>query len=93
MRRPIGQVKRRHPASTTSAFHYGKQGGVIEQLDLHIRPGEKVGLVGRSGAGKSTIVNLLLRFYDREGGRDPDRRHTISPIVHAGFAARAISAW
>ncbi|MBI4922500.1 MAG: ABC transporter ATP-binding protein [Devosia nanyangense] len=51
-------------------FHYGKKdGGVIDGLDLHIRPGEKVGLVGRSGAGKSTIVNLLLRFYDREGGR------------------------
>ncbi len=50
-------------------FHYGKKGGVIDDLDLHIRPGEKVGLVGRSGAGKSTIVNLLLRFYDPEGGR------------------------
>ncbi len=50
------------------SFHYGKQAGVIEDLDLHIRPGEKIGLVGRSGAGKSTIVNLLLRFYDRESG-------------------------
>jgi ATP-binding cassette subfamily B multidrug efflux pump len=50
------------------AFHYGKDTGVIENLDLHIRPGEKVGLVGRSGAGKSTIVNLLLRFYDRQSG-------------------------
>ena len=50
------------------SFHYGKRGGVIEDLDLHIRPGEKIGLVGRSGAGKSTIVNLLLRFYDRESG-------------------------
>ncbi len=50
------------------SFHYGKQGGVIEGLNLHIRPGEKIGLVGRSGAGKSTIVNLLLRFYDRESG-------------------------
>ncbi len=50
------------------AFHYGKEGGVIDKLDLHIKPGEKIGLVGRSGAGKSTIVNLLLRFYDREGG-------------------------
>ena len=50
------------------AFHYGKDSGVIDHLDLHIRPGEKIGLVGRSGAGKSTIVNLLLRFYDREGG-------------------------
>ncbi len=50
-------------------FHYGKAGGVIEGLDLHIKPGEKVGLVGRSGAGKSTIVNILLRFYDPEGGQ------------------------
>jgi ATP-binding cassette subfamily B multidrug efflux pump len=51
------------------SFHYGKTGGVIEGLNLHIRPGEKIGLVGRSGAGKSTLVNLLLRFYDRADGR------------------------
>ncbi|HME84860.1 MAG TPA: ABC transporter ATP-binding protein [Roseiarcus sp.] len=50
-------------------FHYGKAGGVIDDLSLAIAPGEKVGLVGRSGAGKSTLVNLLLRFYDVEGGR------------------------
>jgi len=50
-------------------FHYGKGGGVIEDLSLAIAPGEKVGIVGRSGAGKSTLVNLLLRFYDLEGGR------------------------
>ncbi|MDX5445799.1 MAG: ABC transporter ATP-binding protein/permease [Zoogloeaceae bacterium] len=42
---------------------------VIDDLTLTIRPGEKIGLVGRSGAGKSTIVNLLLRFYDIESGR------------------------
>jgi ATP-binding cassette subfamily B multidrug efflux pump len=50
-------------------FHYGKGGGVIDNLSLSISPGEKVGLVGRSGAGKSTLVNLLLRFYDVEDGR------------------------
>jgi len=50
-------------------FSYGGKKRVIEQLSLHIRPGEKIGLVGRSGAGKSTIVNLLLRFYDVEAGR------------------------
>ncbi|MEL7529258.1 MAG: ATP-binding cassette domain-containing protein, partial [Pseudomonadota bacterium] len=50
-------------------FHYGKKSGVIEDLDLTIAPGEKIGLIGRSGAGKSTIVNLLLRFYDLERGR------------------------
>ena len=42
---------------------------VIDELSLRIRAGEKIGLVGRSGAGKSTIVNLLLRFYDVESGR------------------------
>ena len=50
-------------------FAYGGDRSVIEDFSLTIRPGEKIGLVGRSGAGKSTIVNLLLRFYDVEGGR------------------------
>jgi ATP-binding cassette, subfamily B, multidrug efflux pump len=51
------------------SFAYGGTRPVIDGLSLHIRPGEKVGLVGRSGAGKSTVVNLLLRLYDVEGGR------------------------
>jgi ATP-binding cassette subfamily B multidrug efflux pump len=56
------------------SFSYGAvsaDGGrpVIDDLNLHIRPGEKIGLVGRSGAGKSTVVNLLLRFYDVAEGR------------------------
>lgn len=50
-------------------FAYGGTRSVIDDFNLTIRPGEKVGLVGRSGAGKSTIVNLLLRFYDLEQGR------------------------
>jgi len=50
-------------------FHYGKEGGLMQDLRLTIRPGEKVGLVGRSGAGKSTLINLLLRFHELEGGR------------------------
>ncbi|CAG1017651.1 Putative multidrug export ATP-binding/permease protein [Burkholderiaceae bacterium] len=50
-------------------FSYGGQRRVIDDLSLHIRAGEKIGLVGPSGAGKSTLVNLLLRFYDVESGR------------------------
>ncbi|MDD2832590.1 MAG: ABC transporter ATP-binding protein [Methylotenera sp.] len=49
-------------------FAYGMQKNVLQELNLTINAGEKVGLVGRSGAGKSTIVNLLLRFYDVEQG-------------------------
>jgi len=66
--KPLGPVRGDIRFDKVS-FHYGKQSGVIDGLDLAVRPGEKIGLVGRSGAGKSTIVNLLLRFYDRESGR------------------------
>ncbi|GBH27567.1 ABC transporter ATP-binding protein [Burkholderia vietnamiensis] len=41
---------------------------VFDGLNLTIRPGERIGLIGRSAAGKSTLVNLLLRFYDVDGG-------------------------
>ncbi|WP_273430912.1 ABC transporter ATP-binding protein [Chitinibacter tainanensis] len=50
-------------------FAYGPDSKpVVDALNLRIQPGEKIGLVGRSGAGKSTIVNLLLRFYDLQAG-------------------------
>ena len=50
------------------SHHYGRSSGGLDGLSLSIRPGEKVGVVGRSGAGKSTFVKLLLRFYDAERG-------------------------
>jgi ATP-binding cassette subfamily B multidrug efflux pump len=53
-------------------FSYGagpEERQVLKDLSLHIKAGEKIGLVGRSGAGKSTVVNLLLRFYDVNQGR------------------------
>jgi ATP-binding cassette, subfamily B, multidrug efflux pump len=63
------QVSRGDVRFEQVGFAYGGTRRVIDGLSLHIRPGEKVGLVGRSGAGKSTVVNLLLRLYDVEGGR------------------------
>ena len=50
------------------SFNYNGERQVLDALTLHVRPGEKVGLVGRSGAGKSTLINLLLRFYDVDEG-------------------------
>ena len=49
-------------------FNYAQQSAVFDHFSLHIRPGERIGLVGSSGAGKSTLVSLLLRLYDLEDG-------------------------
>jgi ATP-binding cassette subfamily B multidrug efflux pump len=51
------------------SFSYGDGDRVIDRLDLTLRPGEKIGLVGRSGVGKTTLVNLLLRFFVPQEGR------------------------
>ena len=68
-------------------FHYGKEGGVIDDLSLQIGAGEKVGLVGRSGAGKSTLVNLLLRFYDVEKGRIVIDEQDIAKVTQESLRA------
>jgi ATP-binding cassette, subfamily B, bacterial len=49
-------------------FSYDKNASVIESISIVVEPGEMIGLVGHSGAGKSTIINLLLRFYDVKEG-------------------------
>lgn len=50
-------------------FAYGGGQKVFEDFHLHIKAGEKIGIVGPSGAGKSTLASLLLRFYDLNEGR------------------------
>ena len=50
-------------------FAYPGRAPVLREFDLTIEPGQRVGLVGYSGAGKSTVLALLQRFYDVEGGR------------------------
>ena len=62
-------------------FNYGMPGGLFEALNLTINSGEKVGLVGRSGSGKSSIVNLLLRLYDLDEGRIFIDKNDISKVT------------
>ena len=50
-------------------FSYTEDKPLIENLNLHVRPGEKVAIVGPTGGGKTTIVNILMRFYDAKSGK------------------------
>jgi ATP-binding cassette subfamily B protein len=50
------------------SFRYGQGERALSQINLTIRPGEKLGIIGTTGAGKSSLVNLIPRFYDPEGG-------------------------
>ena len=50
-------------------FAYGRQKGGVQGINLVIEPGEKLGIVGASGVGKSTLVALLLRLYNAENGK------------------------
>ena len=69
-------------------FNYGGDRIVIDTLNLHIRPGEKIGLVGRSGAGKSTMTNLLLHFYQLEKGRILIDGQDISQVTQDSLRAQ-----
>ena len=51
------------------SFAYTPDQPLIEDLDLVVRPGQTVAIVGPTGAGKTTLVNLIMRFYELDGGR------------------------
>lgn len=61
-------------------FSYNTNEAVFENLNLQIPAGEKVGIVGRSGAGKSSLVSLLLRFYDIQSGAITIDGHNIEGV-------------
>ena len=67
-------------------FAYEENINVLEHMDLHVRAGESIALVGPTGAGKSTVINLLCRFYNLNGGKillhDLDgKAHDISQVT------------
>ena len=56
------------------SFHYKPDEPVLEHVTLHAEPGQRIALVGETGAGKSTVIRLLARFFDVSGWQDPGRR-------------------
>lgn len=50
------------------SFSYNRDRKLIEDLNLDVKPGQRIAIVGPTGCGKTTIINLLMRFYDVDGG-------------------------
>ena len=69
-------------------FHYTHGTPVLRDVDLHIRAGETVALVGPTGAGKTTLVSLLLRFYDPTEGRITIDGHDIREVTLDSLAGQ-----
>ena len=67
---PIGSVAVKGEVDFVNVcFSYTEDKPLIENLNLHVNPGEKVAIVGPTGGGKTTIVNILMRFYDAQSGK------------------------
>jgi ATP-binding cassette subfamily B multidrug efflux pump len=67
--RPGGLTRAGHIVFENVSFAYNATDYVLKNVSFEVKPGERVGVVGATGAGKSTIINLLLRFYDVTEGR------------------------
>lgn len=106
---PVGPSKR-DPASCSShgvvgksvdveglRFGYDPEKPVIHDLDLHVKPGMKVAIVGPTGAGKSTIVSLIQRFYEPQAGVIKINGVDVSTVqrssVHAEFSMVLQDPW
>ena len=67
-------------------FHYQPGTPVLQDIDLHLRSGETVALVGSTGAGKTTLISLLLRYYDVTQGRITVDGHDIRDVSQDSLA-------
>ena len=62
-------------------FSYVPDKKLIEDFNLHVKPGQRVAIVGPTGCGKTTIINLLMRFYDVNSGTIKVSGHDIRKIT------------
>lgn len=62
-------------------FSYDGEINILEHMDLHVRAGESIALVGPTGAGKTTVVNLISRFYNVTGGAVTLDGHDVSRVT------------
>ena len=67
------------------SFGYTREQTIIKGLDLHARPGKLVAIVGPTGAGKTTLINLLMRFYDIDSGSILVENKNIADIKRASL--------
>ena len=68
--KPVSLAKARgHIEFQTVTFGYHRHEPVLKKVSFEIKPGERIGIVGKSGSGKTTIINLIGRFYDADDGR------------------------
>ncbi|WP_068257588.1 ABC transporter ATP-binding protein, partial [Janibacter corallicola] len=70
------------------SFSYSSDAPLIEGLDLRVEPGQTIAIVGPTGAGKTTLVNLVLRFYELNGGRITLDGVDIAQMSRAGLRSR-----
>ena len=79
------------------SFSYDAQKKLIEQLNLVVKPGQRIAIVGPTGCGKTTLINLLMRFYDVDGGairvEGTDIRGITRKSLRAGFGMVLQETW
>ena len=68
-------------------FSYVPEKPLIESLNLSVKPGQRIAIVGPTGCGKTTIINLLMRFYDVNGGSIKVEGHDVRDITRDSLRA------
>ena len=78
-------------------FSYSPQQRLIEHFNLRVEPGQRIAIVGPTGCGKTTVINLLMRFYDVDGGsicvEDTDIRNLTRRSLRAGYGMVLQETW